>query len=51
MKVAEDVLPARVYFFGILVLPRVYVLAVLVDFSLSEGMLFGSFGQRNLKPL
>ena len=29
--------------------PRVYFLAILVDFSLGKGTLFGDFGQRNVK--
>ena len=55
--------PARVCFFkpsslakGILfanfvrlVWARVSFLAILVDFSLGKGMLFGNFGQRNVK--
>ena len=63
VNVPGDVPPARVYFFkssslakGILfanfvhlVLARVSFLAILVDFSLGKGMLFGNFGQRNVK--
>ena len=44
-----DLPPARVYFFGLLVSPRVCFLAILVNFSLGNGMLIGNFGQRNVK--
>ena len=52
VKVPGDVPPARVYLFGLLVLPRIYFLAISVDFRLGMGMgmLFGNFGQRNVKP-
>ena len=43
VKVPGDVPPARVYFFGLLVQPRVYFLAILVELSLGKGMLFGNF--------
>ena len=63
VKAPGDLPPARVYFFkpsslakGILfanfvhlVWARVSFLAILVDFSLGKGMLFGNFGQRNVK--
>ena len=44
VKLPGDVPPARVYFFGLLVWPRVYFLAILVELSLGKGMLFGNFG-------
>ena len=43
VKVPGDVPPARVYFLEPLVEPRVYFLAILVEFSLGKGMLFGNF--------
>ena len=63
VMVPGDVPPARVYFFkpsslakGILFAnfvhlfwARVSFLAILVDFSLGKGMLFGNFGQINVK--
>ena len=49
VKVPRDVPPARVYFFGLLVYPRVYILAILIEFSLGKGMVFGNFGQRDFK--
>ena len=49
VKVPGDVPPARVYFFGLLVLPRVYFLTILVELSLGKGMLFGNFGQRDVE--
>ena len=49
VRVPGDVPPTRVYFSGPLVLPRVYFLAILVEFSLGKGMLFGNFGQRTVK--
>ena len=55
--------PASVYFFKLpslvkgilfaslvhLVWARVCFLAILVDFSLSKGMLFGNYGQKNVE--
>ena len=49
VKVPGDVPPTRVYFFGLLVLPSVYFSAILVELSLGKGMLFGNFGQRDVK--
>ena len=49
VKVPGDVPPATVYFFGLLVYSRVYFLATLVELSLGKGMLFGNFGQRDIK--
>ena len=49
IKVPGDAPPTRVYFFGLLVWPRVYFLAILVELSLGKGMLFGNFGQRDVK--
>ena len=44
-KVPGDAPSTRVYFFGLLVYPRVYFWAILVEFSLGNGMLCGNFGQ------
>ena len=49
VKVPGDVPPTRVYFFGLLVKPRVYFLAIFVEFSLGKGMLCGNFGQNTVK--
>ena len=49
VKVPGDVPPTRVYFFGLLVKPWVYFLAILVEFSLGKGMLCGNFGQSTVK--
>ena len=49
VKVPGDVPPTRVYFFGLLVYPRVYFLAILVEFNLSKGILCGNFGQSTVK--
>ena len=63
VKVPGDVPPARVYFFKLSnlakgtpfanfshsVCARVCLLAISVEFSLGKGMLFGNFGQRNVK--
>ena len=42
VKVPADVPPARVYFFGLLVQPRVYILAISVEFSLGKDTFFGT---------
>ena len=49
VKVPGDVLPTRAYFFGLLVKPRVYFLAILVEFSLGKGMPCSNFGQSTVK--
>ena len=49
IKVLVDVPPARVFFSGLLLLPRVYFLAILVDFSMGKGIPFDNYGQRNVK--
>ena len=49
VNVLGDVPPARAYFFGLLIYPRIYFLAISVDISQGKGMPFGNFGQRNVK--
>ena len=49
VKVPGEGPPIRVYFFGLLVWPRVYFLAILVEFSLGKGMLCSNLGQSTVK--
>ena len=49
VKVPGDVPPTRVYFFWTSSLAKGILLAILVEFSLGKGMLFGNFGQRTVK--
>ena len=49
VKVPGDVPPARVYFFQLFSLANGILLPILVDFNPGKGMLFGNFGQRNVK--